>query len=96
MDVTCKVGASSQAAAHGRHPDVKALVTYDGKSVFGAAMEQQLFICSASELHFKASQAILGPQVGVLHPLYPYHVRKSAPHTGRQSWLLEYIHEHTQ
>ena len=37
--VTCKVGAGSQAAAHGRHSDVKALGTYDGKSGFGAAME---------------------------------------------------------
>ena len=37
-----------------------------------------------------AAQAVLGPQVGVLHSLYPYHVRKSAAYTGRQSWLLEY------
>ena len=53
--VTCKVGASSQAAAHGRHPDVEAFGTYDGKSAFGAAMEQQLLICTASKLHFMAA-----------------------------------------
>ena len=81
--VTCKVSACSQAATHGRHPDVKPLSTYDGQSVFGAAMKQQLLVCTARQLHFMATQAVLGPQVGVLYPLYPHHMRKSAAETGR-------------
>lgn len=81
--VTCKVGACSQATAHGRHPDVEALSAYDGQSVFGAAMKQQLLVCTARQLHFMTMQAVLGPQVGVLNALYPHHMRQSASKAGR-------------
>ena len=69
---TCKIGACTQATVHARHPDVKALSTNGSKRVLGTAMEELLLIDlanSSSKLHFMAPQAVLGPQVRVLHSL---------------------------